>query len=136
MTESPHLSDGLRNQVGSSYMATGFMLKQLIVGLVATSGCALFAGPMAGVAVLFGVLLMVGNAAWLDRRLIATQGLNEEVGQQSIYKGAALRFAGLLMGLLIAGVAGLHLLFVALGMFVAQAVLFFAALQRFGTDKT
>jgi len=112
------------------------MRKQLIVGLVVAAGCALFAGLMVGAAVLFGVLLMIGNAAWMSNRLLATQGLDEEAGQQSLYKGAALRFAGLLLGLLMAGAMGLHLLFVALGMFVAQAVLFFAALQRFSTDKT
>ncbi len=136
MNGSPKSSDCPVSQAASPYMASGFMLKQLAAGVITAAGCALFVNPMAGLAVLFGVLLMIGNAAWMDRRMAAVAGLDEEADQRSLYEGAVFRFAGLLIGLLIAGASGLHLLFVALGIFVTQAVLFFAALQRFSIDKT
>ncbi len=118
------------------YRRSGFMFWQLLAGVATAAVCIWMAGWLAGAAVIYGLLAMVANTAWLDRRLGAIRGLDVEAGQRSLYKGAVLRFAGLLFLLLVAGFLGLNLLYVALGMFVTQAVLFLAALARFRADQT
>ncbi|HKI62488.1 MAG TPA: ATP synthase subunit I [Mariprofundaceae bacterium] len=134
MNETPQISEDSREQADGSYEVSGFLARQLIAGGCVAVGFALFVHLEIGLAVLFGVVLMVVNAAWLNRRMMATEGLDVEAGQRNLYSGAALRFGGLLLGLLVAGVMGLHLLYVALGMFVAQAVIFFTALRGFGKE--
>jgi hypothetical protein len=80
---------------------------------------------------LCGVLLMAVNGWWLAMRLDKASGLGVEAGQRSLYAGAAIRFVALIAGLLLAHVAGLHLLLVAAGMFVAQVSVFVLALAGF-----
>jgi hypothetical protein len=135
MNESPRFSGCSSGQADGLYGVAGFLTRQLIVGGSVSVGFALLVSLSVGFAVLFGVLLMVVNAAWLNRRMMATDGLDVEAGQRALYSGAALRFGGLLLGLLVAGIMGLHLLYVALGMFVAQAVVFFTALRGFGKER-
>jgi len=135
MNESPKLSGSSHRETSRLYGVTGFLVRQMLVGGLVGVGFAFFLGLEIGMAILFGVLLMVVNAIWLNRRMMATDGLDAEAGQRSLYSGAVFRFAGLFLGLLTAGAIGLHLLFVALGMFVAQSVMFFAALQRFGKER-
>lgn len=86
-------------------------------------------------AVIYGLLLMVVNAWWLSRRLEKTEGLDVQAGQRSLYAGAAVRFVALIAGLLLAHLIGLHLLAVAAGMFVAQAVVFIVALIAFKNES-
>lgn len=86
-------------------------------------------------ALLYGVFLMLGNAVWLAQRLEKTKGLDAESGQRSLYLGAAIRFVALLVGLLLAQFLHLHLLIVAGGMFLAQAVVFVCALFGFMKDS-
>lgn len=85
---------------------------------------------------LSGVMLMAGNGWWLARRLDRTDGLSVEAGQQSLYAGAVFRFVSLLTALLLAHVIGLHLLLVAAGMFIAQALIFIYAIIGFNREKS
>jgi len=135
MNESPRFSGCSFGQEDGLYGVSGFLARQLIVGGSVAVGFAFFARLEIGFAILFGVLLMIVNAAWLNCRMMAADGLDVEAGQRTLYSGAVLRFGGLLLGLLAAGLMGLHLLFVALGMFVAQAVMFFTALRGFAKNR-
>ncbi len=83
----------------------------------------------------FGVVLMTANGYWLASRLAKTGGLSIEAGQRSLYAGAAIRFVSLIAGLLLAHLLGFHLLLVAAGMFIAQAVVFMVALVGLGRDQ-
>ena len=85
-------------------------------------------------ALLYGVVLMVANAVWLAHRLEKTASLDVGAGQRSLYQGAAIRFVALLAGLFLAQFLNLHLLIVAGGMFLAQAVVFLCALFGFMKD--
>ncbi len=84
---------------------------------------------------LFGVGLMVINAFWLARRIEAAAGRDARAGRRSLLQGAALRFAAMIAALAIGALAGLHLLFVAAGMFVAMAALYLMALLRLRLDR-
>jgi len=80
---------------------------------------------------LFGVLLMGLNAWWLARSLSKALDKSVEAIQSSIYSGAAIRFGVLIIGLLLAHLLDLHLLLVAIGMFVAQVLVYMLALLDF-----
>ncbi|MFQ5518732.1 MAG: ATP synthase subunit I [Mariprofundus sp.] len=107
---------------------------QMIVATLVSVGLVLFAKSGFVPSLLFGVLLMAGNAWWLARRLEKTQGLGVEAAQRSLYAGAALRFVALIAALLLAFLVGLHLLVVAAGMFLAQMIVFSSALIEFKKD--
>jgi len=104
---------------------------QLVLGTLGFSMLATLSQMNYALSFLCGVLLMAVNGWWLARRLDKTSGLGVEAGQQSLYAGAAIRFIALIAGLLLAHVAGLHLLLVAAGMFVAQVSVFVLALAGF-----
>jgi len=76
----------------------------------------------------YGVILMAVNGMWLAGRLGKVRDMDVKAGQQSLYAGAAMRFVALIAGLFLAQVLGLHLLLVAIGIFMAQMGLFIYAL--------
>jgi hypothetical protein len=86
-------------------------------------------------ALLYGVALMLANAAWLAHRLEKSASLDAAAGLRSLYMGAAVRFLALLAGLLLAYGLNLHLLVVASGMFLAQAIVFACAMTGFMKDQ-
>ena len=108
---------------------------QLIIGFLSSAGLVLAGLSEFAYALLYGVVLMVINAVWLARRLEKTAGLDAGASQRSLYQGAVLRFAALLAGLFLAQFLNLHLLIVAGGMFLAQAVVFVCALFGFMKDQ-
>ena len=97
---------------------------QLIFGLVAAVGAAIWLGPLFGLAVLYGAAFAVANSLWLARRVERAAVLDQVAGQRVLYLGAVLRFVALLCGLVLAHLLGLHLLAVAGGLLVAQLALF------------
>jgi hypothetical protein len=107
---------------------------QLFVGFFGFSGLALAGRIEFAWALLYGVVLMVANAVWLAHRLRKTENLDAGASQRSLYQGAAIRFVALLAGLFLAHYMNLHLLVVAGGMFLAQAVVFACALFGFMKD--
>lgn len=107
---------------------------QLLLGSLGFIAFVLAGRPGFGFALLYGVALMVLNALWLAQRLEKTKGLDAGAGQRSLYLGAAIRFVALLAGLMLAHLLGLHLLVVAGGMLLAQAVVFICALLGFRKD--
>ncbi|PJA33384.1 MAG: hypothetical protein CO187_01550 [Zetaproteobacteria bacterium CG_4_9_14_3_um_filter_53_7] len=104
---------------------------QVAVGLFGFVCLAALSQVVYAVSLFYGVAVMAGNAWWLARRLEKTDGLDVQAGQRSLYAGAALRFVALIAVLLAAHLIGLHLLAVAAGMFVAQAVVFITAMNEF-----
>ena len=104
---------------------------QMIAGALVFICLAAFGQMVYAVSLFYGVAVMAGNAWWLARRLEKTDGLDVQAGQRSLYAGAALRFVALIAVLLAAHLIGLHLLAVAAGMFVAQAVVFITAMNEF-----
>jgi len=133
--KSPKLIDDNREQLARPDRVAGLVQKQLFFGVAAAGLIAFFWQVQAGMAVFFGVVLMLANAIYLGRCVTALSGLDAESEQRSLYKGAAIRFAGLVAGLILAGFLGLNLLFVGLGIFVAQAVLYFSALHDLNREK-
>lgn len=107
---------------------------QLFAGFFGFTGLVLAGQVEYAFALLYGVVLMIGNAIWLAHRLEKTESLDAEGSQRSLYQGAALRFVALLAGLFLAQFLNLHLLFVAGGMFLAQTVVFLCALFGFMKD--
>jgi len=103
----------------------------MIAGALVFICLAAFGQMVYAVSLFYGVAVMAGNAWWLARRLDGTNGLDVYAGQRSLYAGAALRFIALIAVLLLAHLIGLHLLAVAAGMFVAQAVVFISAMKEF-----
>jgi hypothetical protein len=108
---------------------------QLVVGFFGFAGLVLAGRIEFAFALLYGVVLMVVNAAWLAHRFRKTASLDVGASQRSLYQGAAIRFVALLAGLLLAQFLHLHLLIVAGGMFLAQAVVFACALSGFMKDQ-
>jgi len=135
MGEVPKLIDRQRQSFVHSGLVSGLLWKQMLFGSVLGLAVGIWQ-IQAGVAVLFGVLLMLANAVYLRRCVTSASALNVDVVQRPLYKGAAVRFVGLIAGLVLAGVLGLNLLFVGLGIFAAQAVLYFAALYDLNREKT
>lgn len=120
----------------SKLLASNVMFRlQLLVGLFGFAGLALAGRIEYGCALLYGVVLMVANAVWLAHRLEKTASLDIGAGQRSLYQGAAIRFVALLAGLFLAQFLNLHLLIVAGGMFLAQAVIFVCALFGFMKEQ-
>ncbi|ATX82656.1 ATP synthase I chain [Mariprofundus ferrinatatus] len=109
--------------------------QQLLVGLLGFVVLALFGQIEGALSLAFGVAVMVVNAIWLARRLDRTQGMDIDSGKRSIYTGAVLRFVAMIAALSIAYLAGLHLLFVAAGIFAAQAVVFISAIVSFRKEQ-
>jgi len=101
---------------------------QLCLGLVGFLILMLYGQMGYAFAYAYGVTLMAVNGMWLAGRLGKVQGLDVRAGQQSLYAGAAMRFVALIAGLLLAHMLSLHLLLVAIGMFMAQMGLFIYAL--------
>lgn len=109
--------------------AIGLMVRlQVVVGILGFAGLLLFGQAGSALSLLYGVAMMVVNSIWLARRLDKTRGLDADAGKRSLYAGAVLRFAAMIAGLVLAYFAGLHLLVVAAGVFLAQAVVFVSAL--------
>jgi hypothetical protein len=109
---------------------------QLLLGALGFAGLALADRVEFAFALLYGVVLMVVNVAWLARRLAKTESLDAgAVSQRSLYQGTAIRFMALLAALLLAFFLNLHLLIVAGGIFLAQAVFFVCALFGFMKNK-
>ncbi|NWF35916.1 ATP synthase subunit I [Mariprofundus sp. KV] len=109
--------------------AIGLMVRlQIVIGVLGFVGLLLFDQTGSALSLLYGVAMMVVNSIWLARRLDRTRGLDADAGKRSLYVGAVLRFAALIAGLMLAYLAGLHLLVVAVGVFLAQAVVFATAL--------
>jgi len=120
----------------SKLLASNVMIRlQLIIGLLGFAGLVLAGLSEFGCALLYGVVLMAANAVWLAHRLEKTKSLDAGAAQRFLYLGAAIRFAALLAGLILAYVLNLHLLLVAGGMFLAQAVIFACALLGFMKDQ-
>ncbi|ATX78892.1 ATP synthase I chain [Mariprofundus aestuarium] len=112
--------------------AVGLMVRlQILVGAVGFIGLMLYDQSNAALSLLYGVTMMVVNSLWLSRRLDKTRGMDVSGSKRSLYVGAVLRFVALIAGLMLAHLAGLHLLVVAAGVFVAQAVVFVSALIGF-----
>jgi hypothetical protein len=107
---------------------------QLFIGFFGFSGLLLAGQIEYAFALLYGVVLMTGNAVWLAHRLEKTESLDAAGSQRSLYQGAVIRFVALLAGLFLAQFLNLHLLYVAGGMFLAQAVVFVCALFGFMKD--
>ncbi|MDX8395384.1 MAG: ATP synthase subunit I [Mariprofundaceae bacterium] len=80
------------------------------------------------VAFFYGVLLMILNAWILARRLNQALEMSLEAIQRSIYAGAAIRFVVLIAGLLLGHFLGMHLMVVAVGMFMSQVLVYMLAL--------
>ena len=119
----------------SKLLASSVMFRlQLFVGFFGFAGLVLAGQIEYAFALLYGVALMIGNAAWLAHRLEKTVSLDAGASQRSLYQGAAIRFVALLAGLFLAQFLNLHLLYVAGGMFLAQAVVFVCALFGFMKD--
>ena len=97
---------------------------QMILGLIATVGVAIWLGLWFGLAVLYGVAFASLNSFWLARRVERAAVLDQITGQRILYLGAVLRFVALLGALVLAHLLGLHLLAVAGGLLVAQLALF------------
>jgi len=109
--------------------AVGSMIRlQALVGVIGFSGLALYGQMESALSLLYGVAMMVVNSLWLARRLDRTRGMDADSSKRSLYAGAVLRFVTLVAGLGLAHLVGLHLLIVAAGVFVAQAVVFVSAL--------
>jgi len=109
--------------------AIGLMVRlQMVVGVLGFATLVVADQAGSALSLLYGVAMMVVNSIWLARRLDRTQGLDAGAGKRSLYVGAVLRFAALIAGLMLAYLAGLHLLVVAAGVFLAQAVVFVTAL--------
>jgi len=108
---------------------------QVVVGVVGFLLLAAFGQVIYALSFLYGVLMMTANGWWLARRLDGVDGLSAEAGQRLLYAGAAIRFVSLIAGLILAHVIGLHLLWVASGMFVAQAVIFISALVGYKREQ-
>ncbi|MDQ7000740.1 MAG: ATP synthase subunit I [Mariprofundus sp.] len=106
--------------------------QQLMFGAFGFFALVSFSQMLYGVSFFIGVLMMTVNGWWLAKRFEKTTGLSVESSQRSLYAGAAVRFLALIAGLVLAHLIGLHLLLVAVGMFVAQAVVFVSALFMFG----
>ena len=112
--------------------AIGSMIRlQVVVGVLGSIGLALFGLIDFALSFSYGIAMMVANAVWLARRLDKTRGMDSSSGTRSLYAGAVLRFVALIVGLMLAHLAGLHLLLVAAGMFIAQAVVFVSAIVGF-----
>ena len=112
--------------------AVGLMVRlQILVGALGFTGLMLYDQPNAALSLLYGVAMMIVNALWLSRRLDKTRGMDADSGKRSLYIGAVLRFMALIAGLMLAHLAGLHLLVVAAGVFIAQAVVFVSAIVGF-----
>ena len=115
--------------------AVGLMVRlQILVGTLGFIGLMLYDQPNAALSLLYGVAMMIVNALWLSRRLDKTRGMDADSGKRSLYIGAVLRFMALIAGLMLAHLAGLHLLVVAAGVFIAQAVVFVSAIVGFRTE--
>lgn len=108
---------------------------QIVVGLLGFALLGALLSLNVAASFLCGVLLMTVNGWWLAARLEKGTAMDADSGQRSIYAGAALRFIALLAGLLLAYALGLHLLLVAVGMFVAQMVVFLLSLVWFRREK-
>ena len=117
--------------LGKSSAFARILRSQVVAGVFGFAVLALFGQMAYALALLYGLLLMAGNAWWLARRLENTRGLDVEASQRSLFAGASLRFVALLAGLLMAHLIGLHLLAVAAGMFLAQTVVFITAAKEF-----
>ena len=104
---------------------------QFVAGLLGFTLITMFGHLLYGVSFVCGTVIMVINGLWLAARLEKGCSMNVQEGQRSLYAGAAMRFVSLLAGLLFAYAFGLHLLFVAVGMFVAQVLVFVLALLGF-----
>lgn len=133
------LSDWLPVETKMSVKTSSAMVeiirRQAGVGTLFCLALVVFGYTGYGLALLYGVGLMMVNGWWLARRLAKTKGLDVRSGQRSLYAGAAVRFVALIVGLLIAQGLGLHLLAVAAGMFTAQAIVFASAVKEFKDGK-
>jgi len=119
----------------SKLLASNVIIRlQLLFGVLGFAGLVLAGRIEFASALLYGVVLMMVNAVWLARRLEKAKSLDAGAAQRSLYVGAAIRFVVLLAGLLLAHVLSLHLLLVAGGIFMAQAVIFACALLGFMKD--
>lgn len=101
---------------------TGFW--QVALGVAVSFALAYWLGFVLGGSCLFGVALMFLNNLWLARRVADSARLDAKGAKRLLYVGAVVRFFVLLLAMLLAYVFGLHLLFVAAGIFLAQAVVF------------
>ncbi len=104
---------------------------QLVVGVVISAIVAPFFGFVFAGSFLYGALLMGVNSWLMSRRMQAVQGALLSADQRVLYVGAAVRFMLLIVALFVAHLLGMFLLLVALGMFAAQAVLFFIMWMNF-----
>jgi len=118
----------------SSYAV--FFRMQLLAGAVGFLLLLVFTELGWALAYFYGLALMMINASWLARRLDKTRELSVEASQRSLFAGAGLRFVALIAGLLLAHLIGLHLMIVAGGMFVAQLVVFAAAMVGFKKEDS
>jgi len=120
----------------SKLLASNIMIRlQLVIGFLGFAGLVLAGLSEFAFALLYGVALMVINAVWLAHRLEKTTSLDAGASQRSLYQGAAIRFVALLAGLFLAQFLNLHLLIVAGGMFLAQAIVFVCALLGFMKEQ-
>gem|GEM_PF-5463967 len=110
---------------------SGFVRRMIVMQAAMAAAISIPMLAMAGVgsaaALALGVLVMVGNGAWMGSG-IAQLGTEKGGGAKQLYRDAALRFAALISLLTLFWMMGLNLLLVALGMGLAQGLVFAAGM--------
>ncbi|MDX8405734.1 MAG: ATP synthase subunit I [Mariprofundus sp.] len=106
---------------------------QFLAGLILFFVLVLTGRYIAGASCLFGASLMALGSWELARRLHKADMLNSDKLQASLFRGAAVRFMLILIGLAVGYLLGLYLPAVAGGMFAAQVLFYVASLRRFGS---
>lgn len=106
---------------------------QVMAGVLGCLALLVFANVVYAMSYVYGVVMMAMNAWWLARKL---DDIHPDTGQGTLIAGAALRFVTLVVGLLIGQWLGLHLLLVAVGIFVAQLLVYVVALYGLSKEHT
>jgi len=112
----------------------GALLWQAAAGLAGSIAIAIWFNAVLMLSLAYGVLLTMLNSFFLAVRCQRAGEAGKVNGQRLLYTGAVLRFAGVLVALLLAYGLGLHLLAVAGGMLLAQVALFAYAASHAGSD--
>lgn len=97
---------------------------QFVAAMLGFSVLTVVWGFTAGLAFLYGALLMLINGLWLARKVKQAVDTSEAAGRRMLYQSAVVRFLALIVMLMVAYGIALSLPAVAAGMFVAQLMLF------------
>jgi len=120
------------SQVMNDYI--GICRHQISAGVILMAVLALAGEYVLAASCLFGALLMAAGSWELARRLKASEALDADGVQASLYKGAVLRFMLILAGLATGFLLGLSLPAIAGGMFAAQVLFYIASLRRYSSE--